>query len=618
MIQPSPVAPAVGPPARRRTLAEQELVQSLGWLILMRWFAGASVMAATFVAASLLGLDIPSLPLYTMGLIVLAYNVFLSWRLRRLRVTVPDSMSAYELFTRQQIALDWLAMTILVAVSGGVESPAIIFFLFHISIAALLLPHKRGFLYVGLAPALVAGVAFLNYYDVIPHVTPFGSSHRQDPVYVASVLVFFTTGCYAMAYFCAAIARRLRRRENEVSGLFESVRDTTSTLDLQMVLNRFVESAARVLGCKAAAIRLLDPSHTTVAFAASYGLSDEYLEEVPVEYDRARLDQETLAGVALFVNDAQEDPRIWKPERLRKEGIDSMLSVPLVGKGGRLGVLRAYGAEGHRFTDEDAGFLEVVAAHGAVAIENAQAYKMLSDLNREKSKFVRVTTHELRAPAQVTESLLTALATGYAGDLNERQADLVNRALRRLRLLQSLVDDLLDLAAGKVNLRAAERRSVPLQPILTEVCGRFDARAREKGLALTVNVPSDTLWVWCDPADLDRILTNLVSNGVKYTKAGSVSVRLTAAAGKAVLVVSDTGIGIAPESLPHVFEEFYRAANAKAVEEAGTGLGLAIVKDLVERYSGQLAVESQEGQGTTFTISLPLVRVPSAQAAGVA
>jgi len=419
-----------------------------------------------------------------------------------------------------------------------------------------------------------------------------------------------------MAYFCASIARRLRRRENEISGLFESVRDTTSTLDLETVLSRFVESATRVLGCKGAAIRLLDPSRTQVAFAASYGLSDEYLQKVPVEYGRARLDQETLAGDALFVNDAQDDPRVLQPEGLRREGIVSMLSVPLMGKGGPLGVLRAYGAEGHRFTDEDASFLELVAAHGAVAIENAQAYQMLADLNREKSKFVRVTTHELRAPAQVTESLLTALATGYAGDLSPGQSELVNRALRRLRLLQSLVDDLLDLAAGKVNLRDAERRAVTLQPIVTDVSGRFEARAREKGLTLEVDVPGAPLRVWCDPADLDRILTNLVGNGVKYTSAGKVSVRLEAWEGKARLEVADTGIGIAASALPHVFEEFYRAPNARAVEEAGTGLGLAIVKDLVERYGGQVQVESTEGKGTTFTITLPLIPAPVTAPAG--
>ena len=100
---------------------------------------------------------------------------------------------------------------------------------------------------------------------------------------------------------------------------------------------------------------------------------------------------------------------------MREEGIESMLSVPLAGKGGPLGVLRAYGGEGHRFSDEDAAFLELVAAHGAVAIENAQAYRMLRRWTARSRGSSRIATHELRSPISVTESLLTALPGGYVG-----------------------------------------------------------------------------------------------------------------------------------------------------------------------------------------------------------
>ncbi|MBP1634723.1 MAG: two-component sensor histidine kinase [Acidobacteria bacterium] len=573
----------------------------------MRWLAGSGVLVGTFVASVLLRLSVPALALYAIGLAILAYNWALFGRLRALRRRPPASVEPYEVFAREQIGLDWLAMTALVALTGGIESPAIVFFMFHIAIAALLLPHAHGFVYIGLAPVLVALVAVLGLFDLVPAVRLFRTSHRTDPLYLASVLFFFTAACYLLAYFCMRIARRLRRREQEINGLYESVRDTTASLDLETVLDRFVESAVRVIECKGAAIRLLDSTRSRVTFAATYGLSREYLETVPVEYDRAHLDQATLRGGALFVNDAVGDPRIWQPERLEKEGIASMLSVPLLGKAGFLGVLRAYGGEGHRFSSEDASFLQLVAAHGAVAIENAQAYAMLSELNQEKSKFVRVTTHELRAPAQGTESLLSALANGYAGALSEPQRELVARARRRLALLQTLVDDLLDLAAGKANLRQGEQRPVPVGALVAEVCARFEAGAREKGLRLSVRVPDEPLHVWSDPADIERIVTNLVSNAVKYTNHGGVTVELSEAGGSARLAVTDTGIGISPEALNHIFEEFYRAVNARAAQEAGTGLGLAIVKDLVNRYSGTISVQSVEGQQTTFVVTLPLM-----------
>ncbi len=597
---------------RRRTLAEQELVGSLGWLVGIRWLAGVGVLAAGFVAARLLKLPIPEGPFYGVGIFILAYNGALRWWLGELRRTTTDTTEPYALFARVQIILDWLGMTFLTALSGGIESPAIIFFLFHISIAALLLPHRRVFLYVALAPILVSLEAALEYVGVIPHVALFGAPRHNQLLYALSVLAFFTWACFLLAYICVAIARRLRRREKEIGGLYESVRETTATLDLQTVLNRLVESTTRVLECKGAAIRLIDPKRKQVAFAATFGLSDEYVGKVPQDFSRARLDQATLAGEPLFVNAAADDPRIWSRTRVREEGIESMLSVPLAGKSGPLGVLRAYGGEGHRFSDEDAAFLELVAVHGAVAIDNAQAYRMLEELDREKSRFVRIATHELRSPISVTESLLTALAGGYVGELSPAHLAVIQRAIKRVQALQSLVNDLLDFASGKVDMKAAERRRVALNTLVDEVCDRQQARAAEKGLSLTCEVVSDDLEVVADPADIDRLVTNLVGNAVKYTTSGSVRVTLVRDGDRARLAVADTGIGIPEDSLPKLFQEFYRAQNAKALHEVGTGLGLAIVKDLVDRYAGTIGVQSKEGAGTTFTVTLPLAPAAAA------
>jgi signal transduction histidine kinase len=283
------------------------------------------------------------------------------------------------------------------------------------------------------------------------------------------------------------------------------------------------------------------------------------------------------------------------------------LSAPLIGKTGSIGVLRIYGGTAHRFTEDDATFLSTIATQGAVAIENAQAYQLLADLDKSKSQFVRIVTHELRSPVQVVVSLLNVLDRGYVGALNEKQRDLVGRARRRIEFLQTLIDDLLDLAAGKADVLATtERGLVPLVGVLQEVVDRFEVRAAEKGLALQVEHPDETLNVWGDRGELDRILNNLVSNAVKYTKEGEVRLLVERANGFARIVVSDTGIGIPEEALPDLFQEFFRAKNARKVAETGTGLGLSIVRDLVERYGGKIEVESAEGQGTTFRVTMPL------------
>ena len=111
--------------------------------------------------------------------------------------------------------------------------------------------------------------------------------------------------------------------------------------------------------------------------------------------------------------------------------------------------------------------------------------------------------------------------------------------------------------------------------------------------------------MFCDPADVERIVVNLISNAVKYTKQGGVTVTLGRDADGVRLEVADTGIGIPAEALPHLFREFYRAGNAKATEESGTGLGLSIIKLLLERYGGRTSVSSEEGRGTTFVVTIP-------------
>ena len=599
-------------PLPAETTALQELVNSLGWLITLRWFAGCAVLAASFAAARFLHLDVPERWLYAVGLGILVYNVGLLGGLRWLQ-EVTHSRAVYEWFARYQIALDWAAMAVLIHFSGGIESPAIIFFLFHITIASLLLPHDRGFLYVALAPVVVGSVALLEYRGFLPHVRLFDPLAYDHLEWAAAVLFSFACAAYAMAYFSMAISRRLRRRETELAGLYQSARLTSSTLDLQLVLNRLTEATVKALRCRGASIRLLDKTGSHLEMASTHGLSDAYVGIGPIDPGRALIDREVLSGVTVLVEDAPNDPRIQYPDAMRREGLRSELCAPILGKRGAIGVIRAYGGEGHRFAKEDASFLKAMAAQGAVAIENAEAYQLLENLDHDKSRFVRTVTHELRAPVQVAENLLAVLREGYAGQLSSKQDELVGRASQRIRFLETLVNDLLDLAAGKAQTSFDRREPSPvsLNTALSEIHQRYETTATAKGLSFQLDCPAEPLCAWGDRGDVDRVLTNLVSNALKYTRRGEVRLRLERDEDHARIVVADTGIGIPDEAQPHLFEEFYRASNAKALEEEGTGLGLAIVRDLVSRLDGRITVESVEKEGTTFTVTLPLARQAS-------
>ena len=223
---------------------------------------------------------------------------------------------------------------------------------------------------------------------------------------------------------------------------------------------------------------------------------------------------------------------------------------------------------------------------------------------------IRTATHQLRSPVTVAQSMVRGVLKGYAGAITEKQAEIFARISRRLDFLEDQVDDLLDLAAGQA-ADPEEETVVTLNALVGQAVSRLQPRAEEKGVGLAHQVCREGLAAWGTVEGFERIMENLVENAVKYTPTGgSVDVVLQRTGKDEIEIkVTDTGIGIPGEALPHLFEEFYRAANAKASDEIGTGLGLAIVKDLADRYGGRIEVESVVGQGSTFTVTLPTLHL---------
>ena len=417
--------------------------------------------------------------------------------------------------------------------------------------------------------------------------------------------------------FSLSVFFRAERAYGRLQTLYEGAQTVNSTLDLHQVLDRLVRGTAEAMGVRACSIRLLDETGTRLHVDAVYGLSQVYVQKGDLILERNPLAREVLAGKTIIIGDVSQDARLQYPAEAEAEGIRSILTARLHGKSAPLGLIRAYSAEPNHFTEDDATFLTAIANQGSLAIENAMAYQTLGQLDEMKSKFVLTITHELRSPVGVVRSLLRTITGGYAGALTSEQADIIARALRRADYLQTLIDDLLDLASGKSELSpSAERGQVQLAEAVERVVKRFEVPAQEKQVKLTWLCSSDDqpIKVWVVTEDVDRILNNLVSNAIKYTPSGgSVTVTLRRAGGYAHLKVVDTGIGIPEDSLPRLFEEFYRAPNAKAQVKDGTGLGLAITKSLVTRYGGRVGVESKVGEGTTFAVILPVIGESSAQ-----
>ncbi|MEW5720399.1 MAG: HAMP domain-containing sensor histidine kinase, partial [Chloroflexota bacterium] len=481
---------------------EAELVSSMTWLINIRWLAGTGVLGATWVADVLLRVSLPALPLYCIGIAILLYNaafrLIVSGLLRRGRYNPHQ----FDFLTKAQIGCDWAAMLALIHFSGGLESPAIFYFFFHIVIAATLLSMRATFLYAGLAALLVSAVGVLEYAGALPHYFVLANAPAalyRNPLFVVGIMFFFVSAMFVAAYLASTLNARLRKREAQVITLsqnllsaytrletvYESAEAVTSTLDLVQVLDRLARRTADALGVRACSIRLLDETGARLSVAAVYGLSDAYIKKGDLILEQNPLAREVLAGKTIIVNDVTADTRLQYPQQAIEEGIYAMLSAPLHGKKGPLGLIRVYSVDAGRFTQDDIEFVNAIGYQGSIAIENALAYAALGKLDQMKSRFVMTVTHELRSPVSVVRSLTRTMLAGYAGTLPDSLQEMLVRVQRRADFLQTLIDDLLDLATGKADLSAKEERiPVHLDDAVNRVIERFKIPAQEKEIAL--------------------------------------------------------------------------------------------------------------------------------------
>ena len=229
----------------------------------------------------------------------------------------------------------------------------------------------------------------------------------------------------------------------------------------------------------------------------------------------------------------------------------------------------------------------------------------LEDERRNFTRFLGVVTHDLRSPLVATQSVITYILEGYTGEITYGQKDLLERAVRRIDELLTLITDLLDIPRIETGQISREMREISLNEVIQKSLEGLDSVAQQKGLALRVEMPQSSPSVYGAGRRLQQVMTNLVSNAINYTNEGTVSVRVIDNEKDVRVEISDTGIGIKPEDMPRLFNDFFRGSNVTA---KGTGLGLSISKRLVEAHGGKIWVESPDPEtqkGSRFTFTIP-------------
>ncbi len=521
--------------------------------------------------------------------------------------------------TYSQLAIDMVAITLLFHFTGAVASPLLFYFLFHIILTSVLLPIRVCFYYITLIAFSINGLALLELWGFLPHI--YGSSFisrdvQNNPFFVLMLLLFFNAVLYISSFFVTSLLKgwkeriaqlmklqkKLKQTNWQLKTLNQLARETTYTLKLDSRLNSICQSIMDIAGVKGVAIRLFDERTNRLELAASCGLSQNYISKGPVNADRSLA--KALEGKPHFVLDASTDPTIQYPEDARKEGIISMLALPLKGIEKIIGTLRIYTRERRSFGPDEVDFLSVLANQGAISIENAKIHDALERLDAAKSEFIMLMTHELKGPLAAIQSLLEVLLKGYVGTMTDAQQKLIIRMDKRIESVLEVSTGLMDVYQWQTRSSDSKCVAVPLKKVIHDSMELVKISAQEKGLRINVDLPDEDIVLMGTEEELENILNNLITNAIKYTpKGGNIFLDLSVSQNRVILQINNTGTVIAAEDIPKIFDKFYRTREAKAIDPYGKGLGLPFVKKLVEALGGTIEVKSVKGKGTTFILT---------------
>lgn len=452
------------------TPEEATLIQRIHHFINLRWIAAVGVAVLALFADDVLHIGFPALPVYFVALGIALYNLIFWFQARGLTPEdTPDLVEKARRFAAVQSVADLLALTVLLHFTGGIENPLVFYFVFHITVASVLLPYKAAYSLATLAVLLLCSLIGLEYFGVISHIHLGGfvplDLYRQE-TYILAVIFTFVTVLYISTYTATSIAGELRKRQLEVASL----------------------------------------------------------------RDRCLIDFSSLEEVN----------------------------------------------------------------------------KRLTELDRLRTYFLGMVSHDLKSPLVAVESYLQVILGGFAGEINEEQQEMLDRSSHRISGLLNLIGDLLDVSRIEAGQLAKEFEATSLSEVIEGSLEDVQAMVEEKGMRLRVEVPEKLPVIHAAPHRLRQVLNNLLSNAIKFTPPqGLITINVEDKRDHLRVEVTDTGGGISPEDLPYVFDEFFRGRD---VERTGAGLGLSIARKIVEAHGGKIWVESPctaDGKGSRFIFTLP-------------
>jgi signal transduction histidine kinase len=522
-----------------------------------------------------------------------------------------------------------------VVFAGGALSAEGIFYVWPILFSAVFLP--------AWTPYAVAAASSLAYVVVweLQHAGWLAASALVDEVQAPSNWVFISVFLHVAAFMLVALlsGRLAQALIGSSVELSNAKADTEAQLRLMQVTNeqlRMMGESSRAFLRHQDVTGLIPDALEQIAGATalSSGFSlvlnhnsgdfDERGLVGDVTADQARRYKElgivdvARAGAQRY--DSVTDPQVGRLlKAMEKDGYHGFLVAPLEAKHEVLGMVCLVHRTDETVPEPAVATLQTLCDQVALVVRNIQFNEQLARKNEElrhldelKSDFMATMSHELRTPLTSIIGYSDMLLSGMTGELNEKQAAFVDSILKGGEALLNLINDVLDLTKIEAGRLELNREAVDLRAALLGVLPVVKPRAQDKRIRISTFLPTDLPLVWADPAKLNQILLNLITNGIKYThENGSVSVEARTQNDFVEIWVNDTGIGIAREDQAKVFQRFTQIDSSATRSQGGTGLGLAIVRELVELHGGAIRLQSKLGKGSSFIFTMPISTKPA-------
>jgi signal transduction histidine kinase len=572
-------------------------------LITLRFYAVVALFLTSGIFYSF-DLGISYLPILIISISVLLYNVVYS--------LILGSGKSFSGFLLLQVIIDWIALFFVALYTGGIASPAIFVFPVYGAVVGFILESTPSTLLAGFGSALI--ISILGR-DII-----LGNIHSNGIIYSIGTALIYCSVLFIITLLSIWISGNLRFKLKTIEGLQKKIDvdnerlrkshelsiNMNADLTLEGTLKAITSTISKSPNITACVIRLLTDDGKRIKIMDTSGVSEEHASRESVFLENSLIDFETITiREPLYIPDVLSDARFEYRDDATAENLVSMICIPLIVRDTPLGVIRCYTNRFYEFTENDVKFLDTVATSASLSISSSNQFQKLERLNKTRSAFLRLATHELRSPMAAIQSILHLVLEGFTGKITRKQRELFERANKRIDRLLLLVSELLELEG--FSEKEMEFSNCNLHDILSNVVRDIAPKSDAKGIKMRVHIPHGDLTISCDSDSIYRVLENLVDNAVKYSKEqGVVMIIVDELTDSVSIEIIDNGIGIPEDDLKNLFMEFFRSKNARKMEVHGTGLGLSIVKKIVESHSGAIEVSSKIGEGTRFKIILPI------------